>query len=184
MKKIKIVAGGSPSEAALEAGGDSQIGVVTACCWTWDLDTPKSQAFAKAYWEEFKAVPPSQAAQAYTGAMLLFNAIEKAGSTEPKKIAEALKGATYEGPYRLVRISPKDNSMRTPAFLGQNTGGPGRRPIRGKGDQENYRSSHARRMVPGGINRVDRGGPHPGLPRIQTNKTTKTLGPTHKRTDG
>jgi branched-chain amino acid transport system substrate-binding protein len=132
MKKIKIVAGGSPSEAALEAGGDTQIGVVTACCWTWDLDTPKSQAFAKAYWEEFKAIPPSQAAQAYTGAMMLFNAIEKAGSTEPKKIAEALKGATYDGPYGLVRISPKDNSMRTPAFLTETQAAPSGNPYGAK----------------------------------------------------
>jgi branched-chain amino acid transport system substrate-binding protein len=117
MKKIKVVAGGSPSEADLEAVGEAAVGMVTACCWSWDINTPKSQAFAKAYWEEFKAVPPSQGAQAYTGSMVLFNAIEKAGSTEPDKIAAALKGATYEGPYGVVRISPKDNCMRTPAVL-------------------------------------------------------------------
>jgi len=117
MKKIKIIAGGSPSEAALEEGGESQVGIVTACCWSWDIDTPKSKEFAKAYWEEFKAVPPSQGAQAYTGAMVLFNAIEKAGSTKPDQIAAALKGAQYEGPYGLVRISPKDHTMRTPAVL-------------------------------------------------------------------
>ncbi len=117
MKKIKVVAGGSPSEAALEAGGKSQVGIVTACAWSWDIKTPKSQAFAKAYWDEFKAVPPSQGAQAYTGAMVLFNAIEKAGSTEPAKIIAALKGATFDGPYGTVRISPKDNCGRTPAVL-------------------------------------------------------------------
>jgi len=117
MKKIKVIAGGSPSEAALEAGGDAMVGIVTACAWSWDIDTPASNKFAKAYWEEFKAVPPSQGAQAYTGAMVLFNAIEKAGSTDPEKIINALKGATFDGPYGKVRISPKDNCMRTPAVL-------------------------------------------------------------------
>jgi len=117
MKNIKVIAGGSPSEAALEAGGDAQVGIVTACAWSWDIDTPASQKFAKAYWEKFKAVPPSQGAQAYTGAMVLFNAIEKAGSTDPDKIIKALKGATFDGPYGQVRISPKDNCMRTPAVL-------------------------------------------------------------------
>jgi len=117
MKKIKIVAGGAPSEAALEEGGKAQAGVVTACCWSWGIDTPASKRFAKAYWEEFKAVPPSQGCQGYTGAMVLFNAIEEAGSTEPDKIAEALRGASFDGPYGLVRISPKDNCMRTPAVL-------------------------------------------------------------------
>jgi len=119
MKKIKIVAGGSPSEASLEAGGKAQVGIVTASAYSWDIDTPAAQKFAKAYWEEFKAVPPSQGAQAYTGAMVLFNAIEKAGSTDPDKIASALKGAVYDGPYGRVRISPKDNSMRTPAVLSE-----------------------------------------------------------------
>jgi len=117
MKRIKIVAGGSPSEADLEAGGEAEVGMVTVCCYSWDIDTPASQQFAKAYWEEFKQVPPSQGAQAYVGAMILFNAIEKAGSTDADKIANALKGATYNGPYGQVRISPKDNSMRTPAVL-------------------------------------------------------------------
>lgn len=117
MKHTRIVSGGSLSESAIEGGGESQLGVVTSECWSWDLKTPKSQAFAKAYWEKFKAVPPSMAAQAYTGAMVLFNAIEKAGSTDPKKIAAALKGATYDGPYGQVRISPKDNCGRTPALL-------------------------------------------------------------------
>lgn len=117
MKKIKIVAGGSPSEADLEAGGEAEAGMVTVCCYSWDIDTPASKAFAKAYWEDYKAVPPSQGAQAYTGAMVLFNAIEKAGSTDADKVANALKGATFNGPYGTVRISPKDNSMRTPAVL-------------------------------------------------------------------
>ncbi|MDZ7695951.1 MAG: ABC transporter substrate-binding protein [Deltaproteobacteria bacterium] len=117
MKDLIVVAGGSPSEAALEAGGEAQVGIVTACAWSWDIDTPASQEFAKAYWEKFQAVPPSQGAQAYVGAMVLFNAIEKAGSTDPNKIIQALKGATFDGPYGQVRISPKDNCMRTPAVL-------------------------------------------------------------------
>jgi len=117
MKKVKVVAGGSPSEAELEAGGEASTGIVTACGWSWDIDTPASRRFAKAYWEEFKAIPPSQGCQAYVGAMVLFNAIEKAGSTDPDKIAQALRGATFDGPYGLVRISPKDNCMRTTGVL-------------------------------------------------------------------
>jgi branched-chain amino acid transport system substrate-binding protein len=117
MKKVKVVAGGSPSEAALESAPDTQVGIVTASAYSWDLDTPAAKKFAQAYWEEFKAIPPAQGAQAYVGAMMLFNAIEKAGSTKPEAIAEALKGSTYDGPYGLVRISPKDNSHRSPAVL-------------------------------------------------------------------
>lgn len=117
MKKVKVVAGGSPSEAALESSPQSQVGIVTASAWAWSIDTPASQKFAKDYYQEFKAVPPAQGAQAYVGAMILFNAIEKAGNTKPEAIAAALKGATYQGPYGEVRVSASDNSLRTPAVL-------------------------------------------------------------------
>ncbi|MDZ4761084.1 MAG: ABC transporter substrate-binding protein [Alphaproteobacteria bacterium] len=117
MKKVKVVAGGSPSEAALESSPQSQVGIVTASAWAWSIDTPASQKFAKEYYQEYKAVPPAQGAQAYVGAMILFNAIEKAGNTKPEAIAAALKGATFEGPYGAVRISASDNSLRTSAVL-------------------------------------------------------------------
>ncbi|MEO5694967.1 MAG: ABC transporter substrate-binding protein [Usitatibacter sp.] len=117
MKKVKVVAGGSPSEAALESSPQSQVGIVTASAWAWSIDTPASQKFAKEYYQEYKAVPPAQGAQAYVGAMILFNAIEKAGNTKPEAIAAALKGATFDGPYGVVRISASDNSLRTSAVL-------------------------------------------------------------------
>jgi len=119
MKKVKVVAGGSPSEAALESAPETQVGIVTASAWSWDIDTPASQKFAREYWEEFKAVPPSQGAQAYVGAMMLFQAIEKANSTKPDVLAEALRGATLDGPYGTVRVSAKDNSARSPAVLSE-----------------------------------------------------------------
>jgi len=116
MDKIRVVAGGSPTETALEAGGIPTSGIIGATCWSWDMDTPESNAFAKAYWDEFKAVPPAQGCQSYVGAMMLFNAIDKAGSTDPQAIAAALKGASYYGPYGLVRIAD-DNCMRCAAVL-------------------------------------------------------------------
>ena len=63
----------------------------------------------------FNAIPSDAACHSYVGAMNLFKAIEKAGSTDPDKIANALKGITYLGPYGLVYISPKDNCMRNDA---------------------------------------------------------------------
>jgi branched-chain amino acid transport system substrate-binding protein len=117
MKNVKVVAGGAPSEAALESSPQSQVGIVTASAWSWSIDTPASQKFAREYYQEYKAVPPAQGAQAYVGAMILFNAIEKAGNTQPDAIAAALRGATFLGPYGSVRLSTKDNSLRSSAVL-------------------------------------------------------------------
>lgn len=116
MDKIRIVAGASPSEAGLEVVGRPIAGIIGATSWSWDMDTPESNAFANAYWDEFEEIPPSQGCQSYVGAMMLFNAIDEAGSTDPQAIASALQGATYYGPYGLVWIAA-DNSSRNNAVL-------------------------------------------------------------------
>ena len=76
-------------------------------------------------WKRFNTIPSDAACHSYVGAMNLFNGIEKAGSTDPQKIAAALKGISFNGPYGEVRISAKDNCMRNSAVLTETTLAPG-----------------------------------------------------------
>ena len=46
----------------------------------------------------------------------MFKGIEKAGSTDPKKIPNGIRGISFDGPYGVVRISAKDNCARNDAF--------------------------------------------------------------------
>lgn len=114
-KRCKIITAAAPGVTELEAGGEACVGIIGASDWCWDINTPVSDSWEKKYWEMYKAIPSDAACHSYVGAMNLFQGIERAGSTDPDKIANALKGVSYDGPYGIVRISPKDNCMRNDA---------------------------------------------------------------------
>ena len=124
-KYARIVSGAAPGPVELEAGGKACIGIFGTSDWCWDVNTPKSDAWEGKFWERFKTIPSDAACHSYVGAMNLFNAIEKAGSTDPQKIADALRGISFDGPYGVVRISAKDNCMRNDAVLTETTLAPG-----------------------------------------------------------
>jgi branched-chain amino acid transport system substrate-binding protein len=123
-KKCKIISAAAPGPLELEAGGEACYGIFGASDWSWDVNTPKSDAWEKKFFERFKTIPSDAACHSYVGAMNLFNGIEKAGSTDPDKIAAALKGISFDGPYGTVRISPKDNCMRNSAVLTETMAAP------------------------------------------------------------
>ena len=124
-KYARIVSGAAPGPVELEAGGDACIGIFGASDWCWDVNTPTSDAWEGRFWEKYKTIPSDAACHSYVGAMNLFNAIEKAGSTDPNKIADALRGISFDGPYGPCRISAKDNCMRNAAVLTETTHAPG-----------------------------------------------------------
>lgn len=116
LKNAKVVVAAAPNEEVMETAGKSVSGTIGTMAWSWDMKNPTSNAVAKAYWERFKAIPPSQGIQSYVGAMLLFTAIEQAKSTDSEKIALALENAKYNGPYGLVQMA-KDHTVRCDAIL-------------------------------------------------------------------
>jgi branched-chain amino acid transport system substrate-binding protein len=101
---IKMVSAAAPGPLELEAGGEACYGIFGASDWSWDVNTPASDAWELKFWNKYKTIPSDAAVHSYVGAMNLFNAIEKAGSTDAKDIAEALKGISFDGPYGTVRI--------------------------------------------------------------------------------
>ena len=123
-KKAKIISAAAPGPLELEAGGEACHGIFGASDWSWDVNTPVSDAWEMRFWKKFKTIPSDAAVHSYVGAMNLFNAIEKAGSTKAKAIAGALKGISYDGPYGTVRISAKDNCMRNDAVLTETMAAP------------------------------------------------------------
>lgn len=121
---IKMVSAAAPGPLELEAGGEACYGIFGASDWSWDVNTPASDAWELKFWNKYKTIPSDAAVHSYVGAMNLFNAIEKAGSTDAKDIAEALKGISFDGPYGTVRISAKDNCMRNDAVLTETMAAP------------------------------------------------------------
>ncbi len=121
---IKLVSAAAPGPLELEAGGSACHGIFGASDWSWDVNNDNSNKWEMAFYEKYKTIPSDAAVHSYVGAMNLFNAIEKAGNTDAKAIAAALKGISYDGPYGTVRISAKDNCMRNDAVLTETTVAP------------------------------------------------------------
>ncbi|RJR23386.1 MAG: ABC transporter substrate-binding protein [Desulfobacteraceae bacterium] len=123
-KTSKIVSAAAPGPMELEEGGEACYGIFGASCWSWDVNTPVSDAWEKKFWETYKVIPSDAAVHSYVGAMHLLDAIEKAKSTDVDKISGALRGISFNGPYGTVRISAKDNCMRTDAVLTETMAAP------------------------------------------------------------
>ncbi|MFH0726688.1 MAG: ABC transporter substrate-binding protein [Pseudomonadota bacterium] len=121
---VKLISAAAPGPLELEAGGEACYGIFGASDWSWDVNTPTSDKWEKAFFAKYKTIPSDAAVHSYVGAMNLFNAIEKAGSTEAMAIATALKGMSFDGPYGTVRISAKDNCARNDAVLTETTAAP------------------------------------------------------------
>lgn len=126
MKTTRLVSGAAPGPLELEEGGTATYGIFGASDYAWDLErtNPKAKKWNADFFKMFKTIPSDAAAHSYVGAMNLFLAIEKAGSTDPAKIAAALKGMSFDGPYGVVRISAKDNCMRNAAVLTETMAAP------------------------------------------------------------
>ncbi len=121
-KTCRIVSGAAPGAVDLENAGENGTGIFGASDYAWDLENhpeyaEKAKAWNEKYHELYDAIPCDAAAHSYVGAMNLFKGIEKAGSTDPQKIAAALKGISFDGPYGKVWICPEDNCMRNDAVL-------------------------------------------------------------------
>ncbi|MCD4677186.1 MAG: ABC transporter substrate-binding protein [Desulfobacula sp.] len=122
--KVKLISAAAPGPLELEAGGEACYGIFGTSDWSWDVDNANSNDWEMRFWKKFNTIPSDAAVHSYVGAMNLFNAIEKAGNTDAKAIAAALKGISYDGPYGTVRISAKDNCMRNSAVLTETMAAP------------------------------------------------------------
>lgn len=70
-------------------------------------DTPLSRAFSKAYMEATKRPANAVSMEGYDGIMVIAEAIKAAKSSDPKKIAEALRKLKWEGTRGSIYFSNK-----------------------------------------------------------------------------
>ena len=112
-----LVAPDSPNFAKL---GDAAVGISVPSQWepqvTYKPDFgPTPAEFAKHFAEKYKIEPGYHAAGGYAGGLILQHAIEKAGSIDPKKVAEELNKidvTTLFGPCKFS-TDPKSHGLQT-----------------------------------------------------------------------
>lgn len=98
----------------------SSVGVVGSALPAGPLKTAVDELTA-AYKTEYGYPPPQFAQDGYSGAQLLFAAIEKAGGTDPEKIRDALEGLNLVTPNGVYKYSASDHNGITKDFISVNT---------------------------------------------------------------
>ena len=102
-KKPIIGGGSSYDEFALPFMGDEVIGDVSALIYSAALETPKNEAFVKAYRAAYGKVPSYYSEMTYTAAQMIDEAMKKAGGKWPGpeqfvNIMQGLKIDAVRGP--------------------------------------------------------------------------------------
>lgn len=120
----------SPSQASslwLQPVGQAAEGmVVSSLAGVVGPDLPDSAfkdtvtAMAEAFQQAAGKYPPQFAFDGYTGLILLTSAMEKAGSTDPEAVEEALEGERWLTPSGYYEFSPEDHSGITAEQLSVN----------------------------------------------------------------
>ncbi len=88
---IKLYGSGFLTEgSALEAQGDSALGVQTVLHYSDQLDTPQNRDFVSAYTDAFGSAPTVYSVQAYDAAMVLDQALQNADGTTGEAIGAAI----------------------------------------------------------------------------------------------
>ncbi len=102
--------------------GELSTHIVSAGAWSaWRLEDtiPTTKKFNELYYKMHGRVAGMQAIQAGTAAQLLFNAIEKAGSTDGKAIVAALEKIDVEAPAGRMRFQMDGRMAEVPLILGK-----------------------------------------------------------------
>ncbi len=120
-KQFKEYGGGTPilggmtavDEAILQQMGDDAVGMVSACWYSAQLDTPLNRAFVAAMQRDYKVDPGYYAAGTYVSAAVLDSALAKVGGKVEDKAAllRALRGGTVDTARGPVRLDEYGNAV-------------------------------------------------------------------------
>ena len=102
----------------LEVGGAAVEGATFSTFFANDVPINKtSEAFLKAFREEYKKEPAATSALGYDAYMVIIDAIKRANSAEPQKIREALtQTKDFEGSAGAITINAERNADKAAVF--------------------------------------------------------------------
>lgn len=88
---VGVGAAGTVEPGFPVALGDAVNGTMTTVAWNWDMDYPGVQDMARRYAEQHKvAFMPQESGETYAIGWIIKEALERAASTDPAKIRDAL----------------------------------------------------------------------------------------------
>jgi urea transport system substrate-binding protein len=108
-------------EGTAKAMGADAAGIYISASYVTGIDSPENQAFleamAKKFGDDLKT-PNDLSVPQYEGVYLYKLALEKAGSTDPEAVIEALGEVSFQGPRGLIQMNKQRHAPLT-MYLGQ-----------------------------------------------------------------
>ncbi|WP_448206670.1 ABC transporter substrate-binding protein [Azospirillum sp. sgz302134] len=90
--------------------------------YPWDqIDTPEHKAFRDAYRKRFNEAPRQGSVVGYATFKAIAAAVEKAGSTDPEKLVDALSGLQLTSPFGPITFRALDHQATMGAYVGKTT---------------------------------------------------------------
>lgn len=83
------------------------------------IDTPEAQRFVEDYVDRYGEPPGYPAGSAYSAMKIILQGIERAGSSEPSALVEALEGWDFEGLLGPMSIDGNTHKTMRPVFITQ-----------------------------------------------------------------
>ncbi|MEP6769917.1 MAG: ABC transporter substrate-binding protein [Acidobacteriota bacterium] len=118
MKAVLLGADGWDSPKLAEIGGAAVEGAYFSNHYSVDDPTPAVRAFVDVYRKSYGSEPDSIAASSYDAARLIADAIRRAGSTEGKRLRDALAATKdFPGVTGTITMDADRNPMKLPVIL-------------------------------------------------------------------
>ena len=115
--KIDVAGGVTDTVLMWNAGKDTAQGVWTLIWWG-DLDNPWTKNFTSKYRQKYGFPPENQAWGDYTSINALAQAIKMAGTTDTKKVIEAMEKIKFDGGKgRDLYYRPYDHQLIQPMYV-------------------------------------------------------------------
>jgi len=101
--------------------GDTSTRVMSAgswAAWRYEDQEPATKQFNEAFYQLNGRVSGMQSLQAGAAALMLYNAITKAGSTDPEAVVKALEAVEVRTPVGPLKFQAGGRQAEAPLFLG------------------------------------------------------------------
>jgi len=117
--KVPLMGGdGWDAPDLYKIGGDALEGSYFSNHFALDMVTPKAQKFIADFKAKYGQEPTGLGALGYDAAAVLFDAMKRAGSVEPKAVRDALAATKdYEGVTGKITIDPQRNAQKSAVVL-------------------------------------------------------------------
>jgi len=111
------------AQADIKVLGKDAIGLMGSSRYPLTYDIPQNKVFVDAFMAEYKEIPDWSDGEMYQGLMILFAAIQKAGSDEPMKIVAAMEDlevTSVKGPVKMRKCDHQGENQGFVVKVGQN----------------------------------------------------------------